>query len=64
MEQSAGTSMDLKGDKKNRGCIAVHNVMKKDHAKPPENAHGLCLANPRARGARAASRECKSIEAI
>ena len=46
MEQSTSTSMDLKGDKKNRGCIAVHNVMKKDHAKPPENAHGLCLANP------------------
>ena len=46
MEQSASTSMDLKGDKKTRGAIAVHNVMKKDHAKPPENAHGLCLANP------------------
>ena len=46
MEQSASTPMDLKGDKKTRGVIAVHNVMKKDHAKPPENAHGLCLANP------------------
>ena len=29
-----------------RGCIKIDNPQKKDHAKPPETAHGLCLANP------------------
>jgi ABC-type sulfate/molybdate transport systems ATPase subunit len=32
--------------KSNKGCIKIDNPQKKDHADPPPDAHGLCLANP------------------
>jgi hypothetical protein len=28
------------------GCIKIDNPQKKDHADPPTDCHGLCLANP------------------
>jgi hypothetical protein len=42
-EQTAQKSDNRRG---NRGCIKIENPQKKDHADPPEGAHGLCLANP------------------
>jgi hypothetical protein len=42
-EQAAQKSDNRRG---NRGCIKIENPQKKDHADPPEGAHGLCLANP------------------
>eukprot|EP01047_Picozoa_sp_COSAG01_P024171 COSAG01_NODE_1485_length_10131_cov_10.500995_9_plen_196_part_00 len=31
---------------RNRGVIGIVNPQKTSHCDPPENAHGLCLANP------------------
>jgi hypothetical protein len=46
MEASASTSMKTAGREKNPGCIKIDNPQKKDHADPPTDCHGLCLANP------------------
>ena len=45
MEQSTATSTKMSRASE-PGCIKIENPQKKDHAKPPENSHGLCLANP------------------
>ena len=45
MEQNTGTSTKMNRASE-PGCIKIENPQKKDHAKPPENSHGLCLANP------------------